>query len=100
MALYFVGADKAALQAAMASAGAVAPTVRLCRSTHPEIQAEAADVLKVLARSATAAQVIVDLGKPSFKLVFHARPFFAHNHHSYRNPTAGADHDMRLQHSS
>ena len=62
MALYFVGADKAALQAAMASAGAVAPTVRLCRSSHPEVQAEAADVLKVLARSASAAQAIVDLG--------------------------------------
>ena len=62
VALYFVGADKTTLQAAMASAGAVAPAVRLCRSSQPEVQAEAADVLKVLARSPSAAHVIADLG--------------------------------------
>lgn len=63
MALYFIGADKEALQAQMTQMGVVAPVVRLCRSPQPEIQAEAADVVKVLARHARAASVIVDCGE-------------------------------------
>ena len=65
VALYFVGADKAPMQAALAAAGAVAPVVRLCRSSQPEVQAEATDVLKVLARHPRASRVIVDLGEPT-----------------------------------
>ena len=62
MALYFIGADKAAMQGALASAGAVTPVVRLCRSTQPEVQAEAVDVLKVMSRHPRASRVVVDLG--------------------------------------
>ena len=47
----------------MAQMGTVAPVVRLCRSTQPEIQAEATDVVKVLSRHARAASVIVDCGQ-------------------------------------
>ena len=49
----------------MTQMGAVAPVVRLCRSSQPEIQAEAADVIKVLSRHARAARVIVDCGQHS-----------------------------------
>ena len=64
VALYFVGADKAPMQSALAAAGAVAPVVRLCRSPQPEVQAEAVDVVKVLSRHPRAARIIVDLGQP------------------------------------
>ena len=47
MALYFIGADKEVLQGEIMRAGAVPAAVRLCSSSHPEVQAEAADVLKV-----------------------------------------------------
>ena len=47
MALYFIGADKEMLQGEIMRAGAVSAAVRLCSSSHPEVQAEAADVLKV-----------------------------------------------------
>ena len=47
MALYYIGADKEVLQAEIMSAGAVPGAVKLCSSSHPEIQAEAADLLKV-----------------------------------------------------
>ena len=47
----------------MTQMGTVAPVVRLCRSSQPEIQAEAADVVKVLSRHARAASVIVDCGE-------------------------------------
>lgn len=63
VALYFVGADKAPMQAALAAAGAVAPVVRLCRSSQPELQAEAVDVVKVLSRHPRASRIIVDLGE-------------------------------------
>ena len=63
VALYFVGADKAQMQAALAAAGVVAPVVRLCRSSQPELQAEAVDVVKVLSRHPRASRVIVDLGE-------------------------------------
>ncbi|KAK9786899.1 hypothetical protein WJX73_000622 [Symbiochloris irregularis] len=59
--LYFVGADKTELQATLAAAGAVGPVVRLCRSTQPEVQAEAVDVVKVLSRNPRAGRVILDL---------------------------------------
>lgn len=63
VALYFIGADKEALQAAMTQMGTVAPVVRLCRSQQPEIQAEAADVVKVLSRHPRAATVIIECGE-------------------------------------
>lgn len=63
VALYFVGADKPALQGALVAAGAIPPVVRLCHSTQREVQAEAVDVLKVLSRHQRASRVIVDLGE-------------------------------------
>ena len=63
VALYFIGADKDKLQAAMTEKGAVSPVVRLCRSSEVEIQAEAADVVKVLARNTKAASLIVACGE-------------------------------------
>eukprot|EP00891_Asterochloris_glomerata_P003409 jgi/Astpho2/3409/Aster-x0160 len=62
VALYFIGADKEVLQGDIMRAGAVPAAVRLCSSSHPEVQAEAADVLKVLTRNNKAATVMVDAG--------------------------------------
>ena len=70
VALYFIGADKEALQAAMTQMGTVAPVVKLCRSQQPEIQAEAADVVKVLSRHAKAAAVIIECGKTAAHNLF------------------------------
>ena len=61
--LYFVGADKEQLQMKIMNAGAIPTIVRLCASTHGDVQAEAADVLKVLSRNPAAGQVIVDAGE-------------------------------------
>ncbi len=47
MALYFIGADKEVLQGEIVSAGAVPIAVKLCSSGNSEVQAEAADLLKV-----------------------------------------------------
>ena len=47
MALYFIGADKEVLQGEIVSAGAVPGAVKLCSSGNSEVQAEAADLLKV-----------------------------------------------------
>lgn len=47
MALYYIGADKEVLQAEIIAAGAVPGAVKLCSSSNPEVQAEAADLLKV-----------------------------------------------------
>lgn len=47
MALYFIGADKEVLQGEIVSAGAVPAAVKLCGSGNSEVQAEAADLLKV-----------------------------------------------------
>lgn len=47
MALYFIGADKEVLQGEIVSAGAVPAAVKLCSSGNSEVQAEAADLLKV-----------------------------------------------------
>ncbi|KAK9863425.1 hypothetical protein WJX84_000788 [Apatococcus fuscideae] len=58
--LYFVGADKELLQTKIMNAGAIPTIVRLCASTHGDVQAEAADVLKVLSRNAAAGKVIID----------------------------------------
>ena len=67
MALYFIGADKEDLQSAMSEMGVTPPVVRLCRHSDPEIQAEATDVVKVMARHFRAAAVIVECGKhPKF----------------------------------
>ena len=63
VALYFIGADKEDLQSAMAQMGVTGPVVRLCRNPQPEIQAEATDVVKVMARHPKAAVVIVECGK-------------------------------------
>lgn len=63
MALYFIGADKEDLQSAMAQMGVTAPVVRLCKHSHAEIQAEATDVVKVLARHPRAATIIVECGR-------------------------------------
>ena len=46
----------------MAQMGVTAPVVRLCRHSNAEIQAEATDVLKVLARNNKAATIIVECG--------------------------------------
>lgn len=50
IALYFIGADKDALQQAIGAAGALPKLLLLARSDSPDVQAEAADVLKVLCR--------------------------------------------------
>ncbi len=63
MTLYFVGADKELLQLKIMNAGAIPTIVRLCASTHGDVQAEATDVLKVLSRNAAAGKVIVDAGE-------------------------------------
>ena len=47
MALYFIGADKEVLQGEIVSAGAVPGAIKLCSSANSEVQAEAADLLKV-----------------------------------------------------
>ena len=65
--LYFVGADKELLQMKIMNAGAIPTIVRLCASTHGDVQAEAADVLKVLSRSAAAGKVIVDAGASALR---------------------------------
>lgn len=62
MALYFIGADKEVLQGEIVSAGAVPAAVKLCGSGNSEVQAEAADLLKVLARNGRAAVTIVQEG--------------------------------------
>lgn len=71
VALYFIGADKDRLQAEMTDKGAVPPVVRLCWSSQAEIQAEAADVAKVLARNAQAASIIVDCGTALLSVLTH-----------------------------
>lgn len=50
IALYFIGADKDALQQAIGAAGALPQLLLLVRSESPDVQAEATDVLKVLCR--------------------------------------------------
>jgi hypothetical protein len=50
IALYFIGADKDALQQAIGAAGALPQLLLLARSDSPDVQAEATDVLKVLCR--------------------------------------------------
>ncbi|KAK9807719.1 hypothetical protein WJX72_007116 [[Myrmecia] bisecta] len=62
IALYFIGADREQLQLEIMQAGAVPGAVRLCSSSYSEVQAEAADLLKVLARNPRAAAVTVDAG--------------------------------------
>lgn len=52
IALYFIGADKDALQQAIGAAGALPQLLLLARSESPDVQAEATDVLKVLCRCA------------------------------------------------
>ena len=51
IALYFIGADKPNVQEAFLGVGAVRPLLRLCTSSHPNVQLEAMDVCKVLSRS-------------------------------------------------
>ena len=58
--LYFVGADKEDLQVEIVRCGAVPRLVALCGSTHSSVQAEAADVCKVLARSAWCARAMAN----------------------------------------
>ncbi|KAL3155148.1 hypothetical protein ABBQ38_011204 [Trebouxia sp. C0009 RCD-2024] len=60
--LYSIGADKEVLQGEIVTAGAVPAVVRLCTSTDPALQAEATDLLKVLARNSRAATTIVQEG--------------------------------------
>lgn len=50
IALYFIGADKDALQQAIGAAGALPQLLLLARSDSLDVQAEATDVLKVLCR--------------------------------------------------
>lgn len=50
IALYFIGADKDALQQAIGAAGALPHLLALAQSESPDVQAEATDVLKVLCR--------------------------------------------------
>ena len=61
--LHYIGADKEPVQAAVTQIGAVAPVLRLCGSSQPEIQAAAADVVRVLSRHAGAALAVVDCGQ-------------------------------------
>ena len=48
--LYFIGADKEVLQGEIVAAGAVPGVIKLCSSSNPELQAEAADLIKVKCR--------------------------------------------------
>lgn len=80
MTLYFVGADKEQLQMKIMNAGAIPTIVRLCASTHGDVQAEAADVLKVLSRNPAAGQVIVDAGETQ-PLAPPVRPFVMQGPH-------------------
>ena len=47
MVLYWIGADKEVLQREIMAAGAAPAAVKLCSSPNQEVQAEAADLLKV-----------------------------------------------------
>ena len=57
----------------MAEAGIVPHVLRLCAATQVEVQAEAADVLKVLARSPQCARIIRSRGGIATLEVCHAR---------------------------
>lgn len=54
IALYFIGADKDALQQAIGAAGALPRLLALAQGDSPDVQAEATDVIKVLCRCAVA----------------------------------------------
>eukprot|EP00879_Flechtneria_rotunda_P015903 GHRR01016630.1.p1 GENE.GHRR01016630.1~~GHRR01016630.1.p1 ORF type:complete len:332 (+),score=98.21 GHRR01016630.1:372-1367(+) len=62
IALYFIGADKDALQQAIGAAGALPHLLSLASSDSPDVQAEATDVLKVLCRNAACGQALAELG--------------------------------------
>jgi hypothetical protein len=62
IALYFIGADKADLQQAIASAGAIPRLLALCEAESQEVQAESVDVLKMLARNMQCGQQIAEAG--------------------------------------
>lgn len=67
IALYFIGADKPAVQDAFIEVRAIQPLLRLCRSPSPGIQLEAMDVCKVLSRSpACAVQFVHEAGVRTF----------------------------------
>jgi hypothetical protein len=59
IALYFIGADKDALQQAIGAAGALPQLLQLARSDSADVQAEATDVLKVLCRNGSCGRTIV-----------------------------------------
>ena len=109
MALYFIGADKEVLQGEIMRGGAVPAAVRLCNSSHPEVQAEAADVLKVGLSTAQSRRSSIDvlsvrclqrqLSRRSLEVVSHAlglryRPLVLLYNlpltTSYHNPPCGA----------
>jgi hypothetical protein len=60
--LYFIGADKLDMQDIIAKGDIVHKVVALSRSKQHEIQSEAVDVIKVLARSQTCANIIMNEG--------------------------------------
>jgi hypothetical protein len=63
VALYFIGADKPELQAELGAVpGAIAQLVSLLRSDNADVRAEAADVIKVVARSPACAGQVLDHG--------------------------------------
>lgn len=61
IALYFIGADKDALQQAIGAAGALPQLLLLARSDSPDVQAEATDVLKVLCRNSSCGRMLAEL---------------------------------------
>jgi hypothetical protein len=62
IALYFIGADKDTLQQQIGATGAIPHLLKLCQSDSPDVQAESADVLKVLSRNAACGKALASLG--------------------------------------
>ena len=62
IALYFIGADKDTLQQQIGATGAIPNLLKLCQSDSPDVQAESADVLKVLSRNASCGKALAALG--------------------------------------
>ena len=70
IALYNIGAEKEHLQTDILTAGGVPPALRLCRSRHAEVQSEAMDVMKMLARHPVAGGFIVGAGMPLYMRLY------------------------------
>ena len=61
--LHYIGSYKERLKSVLTQLGAVAPVVRLCSSSQPEIQAAAVGVINVLSGHAEASSAIANSGQ-------------------------------------